>query len=526
MNKELLWRSDNGDGSYNNPILHADYSDPDVIRVGNTFYMTASSFNYTPGLPILTSKDLVNWQLVNYAVDNLPDERFSMPAHSQGIWAPAIRYHNNLFWIFYGMPDEGIYMVQTDNPLGKWREPYLLLPGKGYIDPCPFWDDDGRAYVVHGYAKSRIGFKSILGMFEMSPDGRKVLSDDTFIYDGNRTQPTIEGPKVHKRNGCYYIFAPAGGVSQGWQTVLRSKSIQGPFEERIVLAQRDTIINGPHQGALVDTKDGESWFIHFQDKGIYGRITHLQPVNWLDDGWPVIGVDPDEYGCGKPQIQGPKPKGLEKCAIRYLEASDSFAGTSLGLQWQWTGNHRDDFYSLQKASMALRLNSLNPSDKMAPTLWDSANVLTQKIICPEFEVETKVTIKGLEDNEQTGLVMMGGQYAYVAVRKDKFGLSLVYVVSEGEGPHRQEKIYHRHTIVRSCENILLRMTLATEDDLVSVSMSWSTEGDAFQTTGHKFLPKDDHWVGAKIGIFALAMDQKDHHGYSQFEYFKVAYLEK
>ena len=177
--------ADRGNGRFQNPILFADYSDPDVIRVGDTYFMTASSFNYTPGLPILVSRDLVNWKLVNYALKNIPEERFAIPRHSQGVWAPSVRYHEGMFYIYYGMPDEGYFVVRTKDPYGEWDEPVCVLPGKGLIDPCPFWDEDGKAYMIHGYAKSRIGFKSILGIFEMSSDGLKAISEDHFIFNGN-----------------------------------------------------------------------------------------------------------------------------------------------------------------------------------------------------------------------------------------------------------------------------------------------------------------------------------------------------
>ena len=286
----MYYQSDLSDGTFRNPILFADYSDPDVIRVGDTYYLTASSFHYTPGLPILISKDLINWKLVNYALDRVceapgagrPHEdsvaiekRFQKPCHSEGVWAPTIRYHEGMFFIFYGMPDEGIYMVRAKDPLGKWEEPVCLLPGKGLIDSCPFWDEDGRAYIVHAYAKSRIGFKSILGIFEMSPDGTRAISEDKFIFDGNdpaHPAITIEGPKVYKRDGFYYILAPAGGVRQGWQVALRSRNIEGPYEIRTVMDQGNSVINGPHQGGLVDTTDGEEWFLHFQDRGLFGRM--------------------------------------------------------------------------------------------------------------------------------------------------------------------------------------------------------------------------------------------------------------
>lgn len=203
---ERLWKSDLGDGNFKNPVLFADYSDPDIIRVGDTYYLTASSFNYIPGLPILTSKDLVNWKLANYAIDKIDYPGYEIPQHAKGVWAPAIRFHEGMFYIYYGMPDEGIFMVRAKDPLGTWEAPVLVLEGKGLIDSCPFWDEDGKAYIIHGYAKSRIGFKSHLGIFPMSWDGTKAIGEDHILYDGLKTQPTIEGPKVYKRNGYYYIL--------------------------------------------------------------------------------------------------------------------------------------------------------------------------------------------------------------------------------------------------------------------------------------------------------------------------------
>ena len=363
---EILWCADNGDGTYRNPVLYCDYSDPDAICVNGTYYLTASTFNYVPGLPILTSRDLVNWKLRNYAVKNIPEARYAAPQHAQGIWAPAIRFQNGRFYIYYGMPDEGIYMVSTENPLGDWDNPVLVKPGKGLIDPCPFWDDDGRAYIIHGYAKSRIGFKSWLGIFPISPDGRTALGDDHLLYDGTKKHPTIEGPKVHKRGGWYYIFAPAGGVATGWQVCLRSRSIFGPYETQVVLKQGSSETNGPHQGAWVETPEGEHWFLHFQSRGLYGRVTHLQPMTWQADGWPYIGipdetpVPPDAIAVGEECAEAAPIANAEDCGIAVetyrkpkapeCEPSgeigdDDFSG-ALGLQWQFMGNWQPDFYEV------------------------------------------------------------------------------------------------------------------------------------------------------------------------------------
>ncbi|NLJ89429.1 MAG: glycosyl hydrolase 43 family protein [Clostridiales bacterium] len=521
MVTEVLWQADKGNGRYKNPILFADYSDPDVIRVEDTYYMTASSFNYTPGLPILVSKDLVNWKLVNYALDNINYPSYSNPAHGKGVWAPAIRYHKGEFYIYYGMPDEGIFMVKTDDPYGKWSEPVLVLKGKGYIDPCPFWDEDGKAYVIHGYAKSRIGFKSILGIFPMSPDGTKAIGEDKFIFDGTKTQVTIEGPKVYKRNGWYYILAPAGGVTNGWQTALRSKNIYGPYEEKIVMHQGSAPINGPHQGGLVDTPFKDEWFVHFQDKGVYGRITHLQPVKWVD-GWPVIGSDPNNTGCGEPVLEHSKPM-TESIDIEpiYLEASDDFSGDKLSLQWQWLGNHRDDFYSLTERPGYLRLYSLNPSGDEIVTLWNSSNILTQKIVSPTFMTEVKVDISKLENNGQAGLVMIGGQYAYLAIRKEDNKKYLVYVeASVNDKDKASEEVLYHSPIDDEIKEVIFRLKFYVEDDKETVSMAYSLDSESFVDIEYKILPVKATWTGGKVGLFSLALTNEEKHGYADFEYIK------
>ena len=298
---ELLWQADLGNGFYKNPVLYADYSDPDVVAVGDDFYMTASSFNSAPGLPVLHSRDLVNWTLLGHALTELvPEDVFAIPQHGNGVWAPNIRYHEGKVWIFYPDPDFGIYMIQSEDPKTVvWSKPLLILAGKGLIDPTPLWDDDGQAWLLHAWAKSRSGKNNILTLHKMTWDGTEVEEDGKVIIDGHKLPgySTVEGPKFYKRNGYYYIFAPAGGVPVGWQAVFRSKTIDGPYEYRTVLEQGDTLVNGPHQGAWVQTQTGEDWFFHFQSKLAYGRIVHLQPMQWLND-WPVIGSDADGDGVG------------------------------------------------------------------------------------------------------------------------------------------------------------------------------------------------------------------------------------
>lgn len=517
---ERLWKSDLGDGTFQNPILFADYSDPDVIRVDDTYYMTASSFNYIPGLPILTSKDLVNWKLVNYAIDKIDYENYEKPQHAKGVWAPAIRYHEGNFYIYYGMPDEGIFMVKAADPLGKWEEPVMVLEGKGLIDPCPFWDEDGKAYIVHGYAKSRIGFKSHLGIFPMSWDGTEAIGEDHILYCGLETQPTIEGPKVYKKNGFYYILAPAGGVRPGWQTALRSKSIYGPFEEKNVLHQGDSIINGPHQGGLVDTVNGDEWFIHFQDCGLYGRIAHLQPVVWEND-WPVMGINV-KNGCGEPCLVHEKPNtGIteEPC---YLEASDYFESDKLNLMWQWLGNAKDDFYSLTDRAGYLRLNCLNPSDKKEPILWECSNVLTQKLVCPHFRAVACLDHSALGEHEQAGMVMMGGDYSYIAVRNMGGSKKLVLATSYDSEEGKKERT---ETITEVGEEKVCFIFEMKKGNSTPRFKTYYQIGENKRVElKNDFMPSDHTWVGAKIGLFANVLDLKEKGGYGDFEYIHVEVL--
>lgn len=544
--------SDQGNGRFRNPILFADYSDPDVIRVGDTYYMTASSFNYTPGLPILVSKDLVNWKLVNYALKNIPGERFNIPRHSEGVWAPSIRYHEGMFYIYYGMPDEGYFVVRTKDPYGEWEEPVCVLEGKGLIDPCPIWDDDGRAYVIHGYAKSRIGFKSILGVFEMSPDGLKAISEDHFIFDGNDPKHpavTIEGPKVYKRDGYYYIWAPAGGVKDGWQVVLRSRDIHGPYEIKEVMHTGNTVINGPHQGALVDTVNGDEWFIHFQDRGLYGRICHLQPVSW-DYGWPIVGVNPDENKVGEPVFERDKPDtGAGDEEKMYLESSDDFVGGNYGLCWQWLGNHTEAFCQQKNFRRnGLRLNALNVSGEGNPIIWRSANVLTQKLVFPVFETEIQVDISGLKAGERAGICMTGGQYVAAYFEKgdnDEFVLKIAE--SEGGDADKIEvvkKVIRAEKIGRgSLFTFLLTFSLNEEAESEQLyyqnvhspltgenpALKIKVKGDGLDYTdlGVNYTPSDHTWVGAKIGLFAISKSTDrtgNSNGYADFLFVKTREL--
>lgn len=491
------WVSDLGNGQYKNPVLYADYSDPDVCRVGDDYYMTASSFNAVPGLPILHSKDLVNWTLIGHAIERLePDDIFSTPQHGNGVWAPSIRHHEGEFYIYWGDPDYGIYMVKAADPAGKWSQPVMVMPGKGLIDPCPLWDDDGKAYLSYAYAGSRAGIKSVLVVADMNPEGTQATSRGKIVYDGHGIDPTIEGTKFHKENGYYYIFAPAGGVATGWQTVLRSREVYGPYERKVVLAQGDTPINGPHQGAWVDTPHGEHWFVHFQDAGPYGRIVHLQPMVWKND-WPVIGIEKGNEGWGEPVATYRKPKTSGSHPVATPAESDTFDSGQLGLQWQWHANPADWWHYIDKEAKTLTLFSV-PLPEGYVNLWQVPNLLLQKFPSNEFTVTTKLTF--LPSNalvgERTGLVVMGMDYGLISLEKTEDGFLLSQIECLNAEKGTQEKV--NASVKVNEASLYLRVEVASG---AMSTFSYSTDGKKFSTLGTGFQAREGKWIGAKVGLF-------------------------
>lgn len=507
------WSPDNGDGTYRNPIIFADYSDADVIRVGDDFYLVSSSFNCAPGLPILHSKDLVNWTIIGHVFQNYPLTGFDSPQHGCGVWAPSMRYQKGEFYVYFGDPDNGIFMSKAKNPAGPWEPLICVREAKGWIDTCPFWDDDGQAYLVHAWARSRSGIKSILTINRMSPDGAKLLDNGTRVFDGTTNHPTLEGPKLYKRHGYYYIFAPAGGVATGWQTVLRSRNILGPYEDRIVLAQGRTAINGPHQGAWVETKSGQSWFVHFQDRGAYGRVVHLQPMEWVND-WPVLGTNVNGGGPGEPVLAHKKPdvEGIHPIAVP--QTTDEFDSHELGLQWQWQANYRPEWFSLSQRLGWLRLFSMPKPDK-ATNLWLVPNLLLQKLPAPAFTVTTRIDFSKLGAGEKAGLIVMGMDYSYIAVERTATGCKLIKSACH-EAPASSQEVEEGRV---PCIGDTAVLSVRVREDAVC-EFSYSHDGKEFLPVGKPFTARPGKWIGAKVGLFCLSASGERKPGYADFDCFQ------
>ena len=485
---------------YKNPIILGDYSDPDVIRYNDNFYLIASSFNHTPIIPILKSKNLINWKILRYVDDKLPFDKYNNVCHGDGVWAPSIRYHNGYFYILAPFPDEGIYVYRTNDIENGKFESWLLIEGKGLEDPCPIWTDDGKCYLAIAFAKSRAGFNSCLGLYELSNDLKEVKSDGyKIIFDGHDTQPTIEGPKFYYRNDMYYILAPAGSVKTGWQTALRSKNIYGPYEQKIVMAQNDSKINGPHQGALVDLEDGSDIFIHFQDLGPYGRIVHLEPVTWHNN-WPIIGRANDLLLNGTPVDE--YDYFIDKKSDYDIITSDDFKNNKLSLMWQTPANKSKDFYSFNDGLILkclydeLGINALNKYP---------FSLLT-KINYKSFKVKVSIDANFKYNNSSCGLVVMGKIYNYISL--EYIDNKYYVIIKEGSSENKNDNIIYK-------EEVLSNKIIFNIDFKYPGIYRLGYNNKYIKM---KFEAYPGRWIGTKYGIFARGINEKD---FAKFKYFKV-----
>jgi len=514
--KAQVWNPDLGNGSYKNPVIFADYSDPDVIRVNDDYYMVASSFNSQPGLPILHSKDLVNWKIINHVYNRLPLQRYDKMQPGQGSWAPSIRYHKGLFYIYFCTPEDGLFMASATNPAHNWSVT-LVQDVNNWEDPCPFWDEDGQAYLLHGL----VGAGPAI-LHKLSADGKKLLDNGKLIYQDLKKQPVLEGFKfMDKRNGYYYFAAPAGGVGSGWQSVFRSRNIYGPYEDKIVLHQGNTNINGPHQGGLVETQTGEWWFIHFQDRGTFGRILHLQPAVWKND-WPVIGADNDNDGIGEPVAVHKKPNvGSIHPTNGGPQTSDEFSFPKLGFQWQWQAAPQQKWYNLDTKKGSLRLNAIsNPTD--SGSLFYAPNILLQKFSAPSFIAETLLDFSAAALFDRAGLTVTGNYYTFVCLEKLNDGNHLS--IYEGKKENRKFLLPKKiASLLVNANRIWLR---ASVDTATMYQYSYSLDGNIFSNLGGLYLAEKGTWIGAKIGLVCLTPGLMPSKGYANFDYFRLMSKDK
>ncbi len=517
------WCPDNGDGTYTNPVLNADYSDPDICCVGEDYYLTASSFNCMPGLPILHSKDLVNWEIIGHALTKqFPDS--ITPLHGDGVYAPSIRYHDGLFYIYWGDLKNGAYMVKAKDPRGPWTEPVMVVRGRGIIDTCPLWDDDGRCYLVNGWGNSACGFNNVLTVRELSEDGTRAISDPVIVFDGDlHNLVTVEGPKFYKRDGWYWIMCPAGGVTKGPQIAMRSKSPYGPYEHKEVLNQGKTNVRGPHQGGWVHTQFGEDWFMHFEDRGVYGRVVHLQPVDWTT-GWPIMGRK------GEPVSRYKKPKSNSTVVMNPQE-SDEFSTTELGPQWQWEADYNQLFGMAVSNGCYRLLTMLLPTQQTGFNLWQVPNLLLQKAPAQTFTATAKVRMVSLNERQRGGIISFGRTYAALVLSRHGDEMWLEQVVCEhADQPQAQETVTRLKRLDLGYTPVAGRKYPArVEKSLylrVSVSdgkghFAYSEDGRKYHDVGVEFAIDKARWIGTKVGLVCSEANTSGRRGYMDVDWFRV-----
>jgi beta-xylosidase len=407
--------SDNGDGTYTNPIIAADFPDPDVILVDSVYYMVNTTMFTFPGVPVVKSRDLVNWE---YCCNAVP--RFDLSPcynldgcnrYGHGPWATSLRYHNGKFYMLFITLDEGGFLCTASRAEGPWE--MRRLP-KGFYDPGLFFDDDGRIYVAHGY--SDIHITELDANF--APKG-----NDSLVYTGD-IRRGLEGTHVYRIGGYYYLYCTYGGLD-GFQAALRSKNIYGPYEQKVVIRDTTHGVNfGIHQGALVKTQTGEWWTVLFVDNGPFGRFPSLQPVTWVD-GWPMVGVN------GKAVVTYRKPNVGRTYPTTTLPTSDDFSATDLGMQWSWNHNPDPTCWSLTERRGFLRLKSASVVD----SLPKARNTLTQRMFAYysdtlETIASTKMEFSQLQEGDIAGLAVFQAPYAFIGVRRSH-GKNYLLMVNNG-----------------------------------------------------------------------------------------------
>ncbi len=479
-----IW-GDIGNNLYKNPVLNADYSDPDIIRVGSDFYMVCSDFHFM-GIPVLHSKDLVNWTIVGRVYDrlNIHSRYDEMDGYAKGSWAPALRYNDGRFYVYFCTPDEGLYMSSAENPEGPWTPPHEVKRVAGWEDPCPFWDEDGNAYLGH----STVGAGPII-IHRMSTDGKELLDDGVIVYIGK----IAEGTKIYKRNNYYYLVIPEGGVEKGWQTVLRAQSIYGPYEKKIVLQTGKTNVNGPHQGGLVELESGETWFMHFQSAGALGRVCHLQPVSWVD-GWPMMGNE------GEPVCIYRKPDVGKQYPSSLPQSSDEFDKTELGLQWQWNHNPVDEYWSL-----GLRPGYLSLTALQGDNVLKARNTLTQKLMGNYGTITIKLDTKYMADGQAAGLCYLGGREENWIGTVSKNGSCYIQTVTGGISFHGPKL---------SAGEVWFKTVINLTGE---TRFYFSLNGHDYYVLGGSCVLREGFWKGARVGLFSYNALKPG--GRADFDYF-------
>ncbi|MBN2001297.1 glycoside hydrolase 43 family protein [candidate division KSB1 bacterium] len=491
--------------SAQNPVIHADVPDMSMIRVGDTYYMSSTTMHMNPGVPIMKSKDLVNWEIVNYAYDILDDVdelnlKNGKSSYGRGSWASCIRYHDGLYYVstFSGTTGKTYIYSTPDIENGPWN---TISFTPSYHDHTIFFDDDGRIYMIWGVGRLR--------MVELKEDLSGVKEGTEMVLIENASAPAgsniglpSEGSQLFKVNGKYYLFNitwPRGGM----RTVIlhRADKITGPYEGKLALQDK-----GVAQGGLIDTPDGR-WFAYlFRDYGAVGRIPYLVPLKW-EDGWPVLGVD----GQVPDTLNLPAGKGL----IPGIVASDEFERGEndpvLPLVWQWNHNPDNELWSVTRRKGYLRLTT----GRIDTTFLSARNTLTQRTIGPECTGSTSIDVSGMKEGDFAGLALLQKKYGLAGVKFDNGVKSVVMVNAASGHPVEIE------SVPVSQKTVYLKAECDFGDRADVAYFFYSLDGQLWRPIGNQLrmeytLP---HFMGYRFGLFNYAT--KTAGGYADFDFFHI-----
>lgn len=487
--------SDNGDGTFTNPVVPFDFPDVDIIRVDDTYYMLSTTMFVFPGVPLLKSKDLVNWEYCTNIIKRMDYspcyDLDGCDRYAHGQWAGTLKYNNGKFYVMFNTLNEGGFICTATNPEGEWEIKRL---DRGFHDCGLFFDEDGKIYVAHGYNK--------IYLTELDSEF-KAVSEDKLVYTGD-IRPGLEGSHVYKLNGYYYLYSTYGG-EDGFQVALRSKKIWGPYEQKVVLNETDrTNVNfGIHQGALIQTQTGEWWTMLFIDIGPLGRVPSLQPVTWVDN-WPVAGVN------GRAVTTYKKPNVGKTYPIKSLPTSDEFNDKTLGMQWAWNHNPDSTKWSLTKKKGYLRIATV----KVVPDFLSALNTLTQRPFIkydqkiPTTAV-TKLEVDKMKDGDVAGLCVFQDPYAYIAIKQIN-GVKYMEMVNNGT---TIDSVAIKSSVV------YLRSNASNASK--KANFEYSTDNKKFVSLGNELAMRFSLKVftGNKFCLFNYAT--KETGGYVDFDWFRV-----
>lgn len=504
LDAQQVWTPDNNNGTFTNPLMWGDWPDPDIIRVGDNFYFISTSMHYVPGCPIAKSKDLVNWEMISYAVDRYDEDlKYDMKGgtlYLNGSWAPTIRHNKGKFYVGFCTPygrgrEKGNFSICiADKIEGPWER--TIFPEYLY-DPGLFFDDDGKVYVVHG--------QGTLYVTELNSDARSVKGENVKIWEKRFKNAHefgggfgMEGAHVYKINGKYYITCPAGGT-EGWQICLRADHIYGPYEHKLIINDDSSYPpNGLHQGGMVQLKNGDWWFIIMQDRGPIGRVPNLLPVNWVD-GWPMLGSG------GKDVITYTKPEVGKKYPNNQPLTSDEFNSSTLGLQWQWNHNPDNTKWSLKERKGYMRLKS-----SYAETLESARNTLTQRVQGPSSEATVEMDVSGLKDGNIAGFGVFQFPYAYVAVQNEG-GVNNIVMCNNGNNVQ---------TIPNFTSNKLWVRVRVNDKDFVA-KFYYSTDGKNYFVIGTDLkMGLGLDWTANRFALLNFSTKESGIGGYADFNWFR------